>query len=423
MTGKNILQIYKENPITTLADDDIVIVQDVSQNKTGGTLWFRFKALLADIFAGKKILDETITVGPGKDFATIQEAIDSLEGYVIANCTISIDVDVGSYDEAVTFDCFVCTGNGTVKLEGDTRENAGQTFTCTGNIVDNGDGTATITLASSPTSGWEDSSDRIIIKNCTTAGNEGEYTINSRGGAAITYTTGSVTDETVLSYTTVTLKPSHEITRTSEGQCILIDGTGGVEIDGWHLDTFTGANCNGVEVSGGGRVSCSGVSVESQDFGFSSKYSGNHIVCDAKCSAAGGLYGFFATSGGTIETIGIATGCNSGVVVLYGGAIVAQNSKVYGCIGSGFLSKFPGSSIDARWTTAIGCSYGFDARTSGSIDANYATAQICAIAYRAYYKSYIWATNTNANNHGNSTNYSPTTSNIEGNVDAIITWS
>jgi len=69
----------------------------------------------------------TITVGAGKDFATIQEAIDFFQGKIVSG-TCTIDVDAGSYAENLTFDSIQVMPGATLWLKGDTRALAGLSF-------------------------------------------------------------------------------------------------------------------------------------------------------------------------------------------------------------------------------------------------------------------------------------------------------
>lgn len=68
--------------------------------------------------------DRTITVGVGKDFATIQEAIDSLKKRIDAN--ITINVDAGTYAEDVLIKGFV--GGGILTLQGGSNLATAENF-------------------------------------------------------------------------------------------------------------------------------------------------------------------------------------------------------------------------------------------------------------------------------------------------------
>lgn len=73
-----------------------------------------FDAHSADKAPHAETVNRTITVGVGKDFETIQGAIDSLKKRV--DSTIGIDVDAGTYDEDVKIEGFV--GKGSITIMG-----------------------------------------------------------------------------------------------------------------------------------------------------------------------------------------------------------------------------------------------------------------------------------------------------------------
>lgn len=75
-----------------------------------------FTSHLAEKAAHAELVGRTITVGTGKDFTTIQEAINSIKKKVYA--TITINVDAGTYNEEVVINGF--TGSGSINLFGDT---------------------------------------------------------------------------------------------------------------------------------------------------------------------------------------------------------------------------------------------------------------------------------------------------------------
>ncbi len=71
-------------------------------------------AHLADNAPHAELTSRTITVGSGKDFSTIQEAINSIKKRI--DETITINVDTGTYAETVTISGF--TGTGSIVLNG-----------------------------------------------------------------------------------------------------------------------------------------------------------------------------------------------------------------------------------------------------------------------------------------------------------------
>lgn len=73
------------------------------------------------------LTDVTVTVGPGKDFTTIQEAINYFVGKIVSGTCI-IEVDAGTYAENLTFASILVMPGSTLWLKGDTRTLAGLTY-------------------------------------------------------------------------------------------------------------------------------------------------------------------------------------------------------------------------------------------------------------------------------------------------------
>ncbi len=71
---------------------------------------------LAEIAAHAELSNKTITVGSGKDFATISAAVNSIKKRLFA--TITINVDAGTYPESLNIVGF--EGSGMLALNGDT---------------------------------------------------------------------------------------------------------------------------------------------------------------------------------------------------------------------------------------------------------------------------------------------------------------
>jgi hypothetical protein len=82
----------------------------------------------ADMLASDYIAaDITKTVGSGKEFAAIQEAINWFKGKIISG-TCTIEVDAGTYAENLTFASILVMPGSTLWLKGDTRTLAGLTY-------------------------------------------------------------------------------------------------------------------------------------------------------------------------------------------------------------------------------------------------------------------------------------------------------
>ena len=73
----------------------------------------------SEITAHAETTTRTITVGAGKQFTTIQAAINSIKKFLANGITITIQVDAGTYAEDIELAGFV--GNGTIILSGGTN--------------------------------------------------------------------------------------------------------------------------------------------------------------------------------------------------------------------------------------------------------------------------------------------------------------
>jgi hypothetical protein len=82
-----------------------------------------------------------------------------------------------------------------------------------------------------------------------------------------------------------------------------------------------------------------------------------------------------------------------------------------------------GSSRRRPGAASYNSSAGFKADDHATNFATDSTARHNATGYQATWESLLVADNTNANNSGNTTNYSPGTSGTEGNFSALIRWS
>jgi pectin methylesterase-like acyl-CoA thioesterase len=147
----------------------------------------------------------TKTVGSGKDFTTIQAAIDWFEARIITGACY-IDADAGTYDEAVDFSGLLIAGGASLTLRGDTRVLAGLSFVDgaainRGALANGGSGTgalsnagANITVTGTITNpdfdadSWG-SGDKILVYD--NAGAITEHTIDSVLNNVITLTAAS----------------------------------------------------------------------------------------------------------------------------------------------------------------------------------------------------------------------------------------
>jgi hypothetical protein len=91
----------------------------------------------------------------------------------------------------------------------------------------------------------------------------------------------------------------------------------------------------------------------------------------------------------------------------------------------GFIGVYSdvGSVVVANNTRCTGLSYGFFSTTGGTIHCASAIAQNDTVGYYAATAGVIYAYTTSANNAGNTTNYSPATSGVFGNTNGQVMFS
>lgn len=355
----------------------------------------------------------TVTVGSGKDYATIQGAIDSFSGAAIFG-TNYIDVDAGTYDEAVDFSSLLLAGGATLTLRGDARVLAGLSYVDGSRanllgLANGGSGTcaisnagAVVTVTGTTTNpdfdadGWG-SGDRVLIYN--NAGAIAEYTIDSVLNNAITLTVAApaIGDDA----TAIVLLPDRRIVRTTAGPCIYAPIVRGIGVNGFYLETATGVRCHGIDSFQGGLVSVENCVAYAEDVGFYAEIAYAALLSSGGAvSAWGCTQGFFANDTGQVRVpYAIAVGCTTG----------------FYCQTQSYIQAFACIAVNA--TAGFYCQrfsmlFGFDG-----------TARQNTTGYHGLTRGYIEATNSNAQNNGNGTNYNPAVSDTFGNSNASITWS
>jgi hypothetical protein len=189
----------------------------------------------------------TRTVGSGKDHATIQAAIDWFKQRILTGACY-IDVDAGTYDEAVTFEDIVVARGGTLTLRGDTRLLAGLSYVDgadanQGGITNGGSGACSLANAgnditvtgagSNPdfdADGWT-SGDTVLVYDNT--GTITEYTVSSALNNVITLSVAAPAIGNDA--TAICLLPNRRIERTSTGPCVDDTSVENVTLSGFYL--------------------------------------------------------------------------------------------------------------------------------------------------------------------------------------------
>lgn len=365
----------------------------------------------------------TKTVGTGKDFTTILGAIAWFQDKLISgDCVIS--VDAGSYDEAVVFDGIVLAAGATLTLQGDTRVLAGIAYVDGASmnqagLANGGSGVCTlatnaardeITVTGATTDpdfdadGWG-SGDEIVVY--ADDGNMYDRTINSIspggvGNNVIEITVALPGGATLGNDgTAIGLKPDRQIERSTAGECLLVDAIKGISVDGWYLESGSGAACYGLRAQYMAKVELTNVLAKTEDHGISCVYGSTVLANTGALSWWGSSYGPVAQYNATI-------------MARYS-VIVATTSHGYYCLGFSF--------IDARSCIVTSANRAYYSNDFSWLDADHATARQNTVGYYASNGSAMDATNTNAQNNGNGADYSPAVSNAFGNNNGFITWS
>lgn len=348
--------------------------------------------------AGPSLVDHVITVGGvDDDFSTIQKAIDWYKRFRITGAC-RIDVDAGTWDEAVVFEDLLIDAGASLTLRGDTRELAGLSYvdgaSCNQAGLTNGGSGAcglanavndiTVTGGSGnpdfDADGW-DSGDTILVFD--NAGAITEETIDSVANNVITLT--GAAPAVGNDGTAICLLPNRGIRRSSAGRCVLANEVRGIVLDGWYAVTSTGSDCDGIVANLGAQITCENVAVRAEDLGFYAVNSGSSIYLGHGAESAweAGNGGFCANVDAyVLGNYGIAVDCVRGFYCLNGSFIRAQSS------------------------IAVNCTNGYDC-SLGRIDATSGTARQDTTGYDATFGGYIYAPSSNANNNGNGADYDP----------------
>lgn len=334
----------------------------------------------------------------GGDFTTIQGAIDWFKDYIIKGAC-KIEVDAGTYDEAVTFADLIIAPGASLELEGDTRALVGLSYVDGASMNQVG-----LANCGSGTCGLSNAGNNITVTGSSTNPNfasagivngDKVITLNNAGTIAI-YTVSSVSSNTITltgtapalgnDGTAIGLMPNRAVDRTSQGPCIAIPGTKGVIVDGFYLNSHTGTRCDGIQVSEGGLATAENILSYAEDGNFYGFGDFSTLKCsDGACSGWGGTYGFWAY--------------NLGYCLAAYGVAVKNSSR-------GFFASYFACTVGTNGIATEG-SIAFAAQYFAFMRAQNGTARQNTIGYYAGYTGFVYAYNTSGQNNGNGTNYSP----------------
>jgi hypothetical protein len=362
----------------------------------------------------------TITVGAsGADFTTIQAAWDSLKGRLLQS-SVTISVQAGTYNEAVLLNRQPFSE--LITIQGDTRSAAGQHFVTTGSITKSGSN-CTITLTSPPPSDFT-SSDYVVVGGAASAANVGRFAIVSIDAVnkTVTYANASGVAEALRADTQVIFCPNRIIDFTGLGNGVTSTCAVAPVLSGFTLLSSSSAG-SGVLVPGAAALvanQCAAFNITSVGFQASD---GGNLTTDAKCTAVKCQFGFLSTRGACVNASNTYASDSSSfgyavfASVLMANAAVATNN-LYGFHGEDCGAMYVSSSIASFNSNA-----GFNTTNNGFLLAASSTARNNVTGYQASWNALTDAPNTNVNNAGNTTNYSPATSGTAGNFEGLTQWS
>jgi len=331
----------------------------------------------------------TKTVGTGKDYATIQEAVDWFKGkIVLSGCKIV--VDAGTYTENVDIMGFIAAESEALTIEGDTRELVGGFFAHQCPIFNGGNfGTGTCSLSNSGSTitvtgsggnpdfaaGGLVSGDKVIVTNGSSV--NAEYTIASVSANTITLTTTAPTVN--ADGASVLILPNRRIQAASSAIWTVRVFSTSVVLRGIAIHTPSAwANIN-----------------------LYAAYE-TIVICRHVVSLAGSI-GFLAmqTSRMNGEVVAdhvfdrASPGYRPGYQSSFGSVMAVRYSGSFGSLGNtiGYTSQ-TNSILDTRYSIAVGCGEGFSARGGCMTDAHFTYARKGSVGYNAEQFSYVGALST-----------------------------
>ncbi len=368
------------------------------------------------------IIDKTYTVGSGKDFTTLSDALDFVKKIPLFR--VKLVVDPGEYVGDILLDNDF---QGDIEFEGDTRTLAGVSLidgiTPRSDAVEAGSGVislssvgGTLTVTGATTnpdfSGWE-LGDKVLIGSNT--GITAFYNIVSATGNVI------VVDNSIQPVgdrgSFVTLVPNRRIT----GQLTVSGGNVSPRFHGFELfhGVSTGITLNQdarylelekfvtssmtipigvyslIVASAMGRVECVGKSCMFSGTGNGIVVYGGILNCDY-CVSSGALHASFKSySNGYVSAIG---------------AVALLGPKGFWAIGNGFVL--------ANDAIAIKLTEGFRSDENGSVECVDSFAYDCTYGYLAFKNGIVRANGSSP--IGCSTNYTPASAYTEGNYGGWI---
>lgn len=363
----------------------------------------------------------TITVGAsGADFTSIQGAWDSLKGRLLQSA-VTIAVQSGTYSESVSLN--LQPFSGLITIQGDTRTAAGQHVATTGSITKSGSN-CTITLTSTPPSDFT-SSDFVVVGGAASAANVGRFAIVSIDtvNKTVTYTNAAGVAEAVRPDTQLTFCPDRIINSTGLGSGVTCTVDAAPLFTGFTvLSTTTGIV--GIVATGRGTLTVNKCVVFGVDLTAFQASDGGYLKTDAKCVAVKCTNGFICTRNAYLLCDGTYVSDSGTAAYTVGAAsLLNVNNAVATKSVVGFYSTDTATLYAINSISSYNTDSGFLAGNTSYLAAAGATARNNGTGYNANWAGFINAVTTSGNNSGNTTNYSPSTSGVPGNNNAMVRWS
>jgi hypothetical protein len=228
-----------------------------------------------------------------------------------------------------------------------------------------------------------------------------ERTISSVTNNVITISVAIPAGPSFFDGSALCLLPDREINRTAAGPCIEVNSTKNLLVDGFYLESATGANCHGVYCHKGASITVQNLAIKVEDWGI-------YIT---------GAYAFVYGDSGAVSSWGAAYGYIASDV---GGADLAYAAAVdFATFG---FNVQVNAVMRAERSIASTGGTGYDARDLSLLYCHTSSSRYNTNGYVAQRRAYIYAANVADLAYGNTTDYNPAVTDTFGNSNASITW-
>lgn len=342
----------------------------------------------------------------GGDFTTIQGAINFFKNKLIVGSCV-IDVESATYAESVSVVDLFIGATGSLKIQGDTRVLAGQSYvdgaeTNTSGLANGGTGVFTLTNAGNDITitgattnpdfdadGWGNGDKILTYDN---AGAVAEHTISSTLNNVITLT--GAAPALGNDATAIMLQPDRNITGGGFTS-LTVDLVKGVQVTGFYLTGQVG-----VTIINGAFCTIRNCATRPVGNGFVVQSLYSVLDCGQGSVSSWDANQAFRSTGGA-NLLALAS-----VAV---GSTVGYRCQIF-------------SVLNAQNGVGVNCTTAFDTQIFANLELFAAYARQNTTGYKAQSFSFIRALSTSAKNNGNGTDYNPAVSGVHGNNGAMIQW-